>query len=107
MKEYTSDAKRFSSIYKSSRKQEMYVYVDRSAKLDDLPEALLSMFGTPLHVMDMVLTKNKKLARADAQQVLDSIAEKGFYLQMPPADAALDSIDPALVPTAPKDSLHG
>jgi len=57
--------------------------------------------------MDMVLTKDKKLARADAQQVLDSIAEKGFYLQMPPADAALDSIDPALVPTAPKDSLHG
>jgi len=107
VKEYTSDAKRFCSIYKSSRKQEMYVYMDRSAKLDELPEALVSMLGTPLHVMDMVLTKDKVLARAEASRVLASIAEQGFYLQMPPAESDLDRVDPALVPASPKDSLHG
>jgi len=103
MPEYTSNSKRFCSVFKSPKKQEMYLYVDRKTDTNDLPEALLALFGEPGHVLDMVLTPDKKLARVDAQRVLDDIADKGFYLQMPPGkeDYLLD-----LYP-APKDSLHG
>lgn len=74
----------FCSIYKSSKKDEMYLYVPKADGLKQVPEALLSVFGAPRHVADMVLTPERKLARADIAQVLDRIASQGFYLQMPP-----------------------
>ena len=74
------------SIYKSLRKDEMYIYVEKSQGVKAIPEALLSQFGQPQHVMDMLLSaEGKPLARADNQQVLNVIREQGFYLQMPPA----------------------
>jgi uncharacterized protein YcgL (UPF0745 family) len=36
-----------------------------------------------------VLDSQRKLARADTAEVLADIAEKGFYLQMPPTAAEL------------------
>jgi len=105
MTQYTSKDKRFCSVYKSSKKHEMYLYVDRKDGVKSLPEALLNLFGTPNHVLDLILTPQKELARVDAQKVLDEIAENGFYLQMPPGkdDYALDLYKVK----APKDSLHG
>lgn len=93
----------FCSVYKSSRKQGMYLYVERKDGCEELPEALRSIFGTPIHVLDMVLTPVKLLARANAREVMDKIAEQGFYLQMPPAFPGEQIGD---VP-APNDSLHG
>ena len=77
--------KKICSVFKSSRKDEMYLYVDKADQLKQVPEALLKMFGTPLHVFDMLLTPEKELSRVDASKVLDDIAEKGYFLQMPPA----------------------
>lgn len=72
------------SVFKSSRKDEMYLYVDKRDQLKRVPEALLEMFGAALHVMDMPLTEKRELARVDTAKVLSEIEEKGFFLQMPP-----------------------
>ncbi|MDI3324484.1 YcgL domain-containing protein [Pontibacterium granulatum] len=72
------------SVFKSSRKDEMYLYVDKRDQLKRVPEALLEMFGAALHVMDMPLTAKRELARVDTAKVLSEIDEKGFFLQMPP-----------------------
>lgn len=72
------------SIYKSSKKDEMYLYVEKADKLKKVPEALLSVFGTAIHVMDMPLKADRELARVDTKKLLEDIQEKGFYLQMPP-----------------------
>lgn len=72
------------SIYRSPRKDEMYLYVDKKEGLSRVPDALKEMFGTPTHVMDMPLTSERKLARADTTKVMDGIRDQGFYLQMPP-----------------------
>ncbi len=103
MTEYTSAAKKLCSVYKSPRKSEMYLYVERGKPLDVLPDALKALFGEPEHVLDMVLTPDKTLARASADAVLKDIEVQGFYLQMPPGkdDYMLD-----LYPS-PRDSLHG
>ena len=103
MTTYTNSKKRFCSIYKSSKKAEMYLYVDRSQDVSKLPEALMLAFGSPTKVMDLVLTPEKKLARADAEKVLASIEEQDFYLQMPPADQDAE----ANLAMAPRDSLNG
>ena len=103
MTNYTSKDKLFCSVFKSPKKQEMYLYVERKKGIASLPDNLKNIFGEPEHVLDMVLTPKKKLARTDAQKVLDELLLNGFYLQMPPGkeDYMLE-----LYP-APKDSLHG
>lgn len=78
--------KRICSIYKSPRKREMYLYVDKREALTRVPEALLGMFGAPKHCFDLLLTPERKLAREDVVKVLDNIEKQGFHLQMPPPE---------------------
>lgn len=72
-------------IFKSSRKDELYLYVDKARGLVDVPEVLLKRFGKPVSAMTLILSENKPLARADVNDVIAAIEAKGFYLQMPPA----------------------
>jgi uncharacterized protein YcgL (UPF0745 family) len=62
----------------------MYLYVEKTTGLEEVPSELLSRFGKAELAMTLVLTPEKKLARADVQRVLAMIEEKGYYLQMPP-----------------------
>lgn len=71
-------------VYRSQREEEMYLYVDKREGLQRVPEKLLELFGEPKHLMTMLLTPEKKLARAESGKVLGEIRERGFYLQMPP-----------------------
>ncbi|KAA1175074.1 YcgL domain-containing protein [Marinobacter salinexigens] len=75
--------RQFVSVFRSSKKNDTYIFVRRGQNWDDLPEALRSIFGAPVHSMDLIITPDKKLARTTGQQVLDAIEEKDFYLQMP------------------------
>ena len=72
-------------IFKSSRKDEMYLYVDKRYGLTEVPQALLERFGKPVPVMTLILTPEKSLGRAKVGDVMAAIREKGFYLQLPPA----------------------
>ncbi|MEX2475946.1 YcgL domain-containing protein [Marinobacter sp.] len=74
--------KRFVSVFRSSKKSNTYLYVRRGQVWADLPDNLRDIFGTPVHAMDLVMTPERKLARATGQQVLDAIEDKDFYLQM-------------------------
>ncbi|MGV6807216.1 MAG: YcgL domain-containing protein [bacterium] len=76
--------KRLCTIYKSPKKEQMYLYVDMKEDLSRVPEPLLDRFGTPQKVTSLALSDDRKLARANAEKVLKEIDEKGFYLQMPP-----------------------
>jgi hypothetical protein len=72
------------TIYRSSREQELYVYVDRRDGLARLPPELLAQLGRTSEVLTLELTPARKLARANAAEVLARIAEQGYYLQLPP-----------------------
>jgi len=76
-------------VYKGSREEEMYLFVDRSEGLTRVPEALLTRFGKAALVTTITLTAERRLARADARRVLAAIAEQGYYLQLPPGNAAI------------------
>ena len=76
--------KRLIEIFRSPRREGMYLYVDKQQGFVDVPEPLLKQFGEPHSAMTLLLTPERKLARADASAVLDSIEANGFYLQMPP-----------------------
>ena len=72
------------SIYRSSKREGMYVFLPRETDPATLPASLMTYFGQPVHAMDLVLTPDRKLARASASDVLQAIGDQGFYLQMPP-----------------------
>lgn len=71
-------------VYKSVKKQDLYLYVSKADGTSRVPELLLEHFGAPQHCLTLVLTPGRKLARASAEKILEAIAEQGFYLQMPP-----------------------
>lgn len=75
--------KRICSVFKSPRKHEMYLYVDKKEGLERIPAELLAIFGTPKLVFDLLLTTERKLAREDVVQVLANIEQQGYHLQMP------------------------
>lgn len=72
-------------VYRSPRAEEMYLYVDKREGTARVPEKLLELFGKPEHLMTMLLTPEKKLARAETGKVMNDIRERGYYLQVPPA----------------------
>ena len=74
------------SVFRSDKKEGMYLYVPKAASMADLPEALMTTFGEPGHVMDLLLTPERKLARANVQDVLAALNAPGYYLQMPPSE---------------------
>lgn len=77
-------SKMLCDVYKTRKKDEMYLYVSRSAGMGKVPAELLDLFGKPELAMTMILTPEKKLARADIAKVLGDLESKGFYLQLPP-----------------------
>jgi uncharacterized protein YcgL (UPF0745 family) len=71
-------------IYKSARKEEMYLYLAREDGYGDLPEMLQQHFGKALFVMQLDLQPGRALARADVETVMAALQEQGYYLQLPP-----------------------
>ncbi len=72
-------------IYRSPKKEGLYLYVPQSTGLQGLPAELLSLFGKPERTLTLLLSETRQLARADITKVLQGIADQGFYLQLPPA----------------------
>ncbi|MCF7969765.1 MAG: YcgL domain-containing protein [Methylococcaceae bacterium] len=71
-------------IYKSNKKAELYLYLDKQDDFSSVPEAILKSIGQPEYVMQLEITPERKLARENANDVLKGIKENGFFLQMPP-----------------------
>ncbi|WWF46936.1 YcgL domain-containing protein [Pseudomonas trivialis] len=78
--------KRICSIYRSLKKDGMYLYVLKSDALERVPEPLMVAFGKPHHAFDMVLTPERKLSREDILVVLENLDKQGYHLQMPPTE---------------------
>ena len=72
-------------VYKTSSKDEMYLYVAQQDGLSKIPDQLSEIFTRPEKAMTLILSPEKSLGRANVIDVMDSIIEQGFYLQMPPA----------------------
>ena len=70
-------------VYKSPKKDEMYLYVSKQDCFEDVPEALLSRFGQPVFVMQLALTAMRPLARENVETVMQNLHQQGFHLQMP------------------------
>lgn len=72
-------------IYKSLKKDELYLYLNKKDDFSAVPEPLFKSFGRMAFVMELELTPQRKLARAGAEKIIASLKKKGFFVQMPPS----------------------
>lgn len=73
------------TVYRCKKQDEMYLYVRSDLETQDLPGPLLRQVGALTQVMQLSLTAETKLVRANAATVLQKLEADGFYLQMPPS----------------------
>ncbi|CAI0846241.1 YcgL domain-containing protein [Serratia quinivorans] len=71
-------------IYRSSKRDQTYLYVEKKDDFSRVPEDLMKSFGTPQLAMMLSLEGREKLASADIEKVKEALKEEGFYLQVPP-----------------------
>ena len=74
----------FCVIYRSTKCEQTYLYVEKKDDFSRVPDELMYSFGTPKLAMILPLDGRKKLIHADLDKVKQALADQGYYLQLPP-----------------------
>ena len=77
------------TIYKSSKKNEAYLYLTKAGDFSNVPEALLELLGKLTLVMTLDLDQRTHLGQADLSKVKSELIDTGYYLQFPPPEENL------------------
>ena len=72
------------AVYKTRKKEGMFLYVKNKEDFSSVPEVLMQQFGHPELVMLLPLDKREQLGRVNKQTLVTALNEQGYYLQMPP-----------------------
>ena len=74
----------FCVIYRSSKRDQTYLYVEKKDDFSRVPPELMQGFGQPQLAMLLPLDGRKKTVNADLEKVNQALKEQGYYLQIPP-----------------------
>ncbi|HEY0209664.1 YcgL domain-containing protein [Acerihabitans sp.] len=74
----------FCVIYRSTKQDQTYLYIEKKDDFSRVPPDLMARFGKPVLSMLFPLNGSKKLVAADINKVKQSLTDQGFYLQLPP-----------------------
>lgn len=77
-------------IYKSTKKDELYLYIAQKDDFSTVPQNLYDSMGKePVFVMELELHAERPLARENVNTVIQNLQSQGFHVQMPPRPAKL------------------
>ncbi|MFB3078404.1 MAG: YcgL domain-containing protein [Lysobacterales bacterium] len=79
-------------VYKSDRKPDTYLYLADYCEFQELPGELQEIFGAPVRVMRLELSRKSRLARVDASAVRQELEKNGYFLQLPPGISTEEEI---------------
>jgi len=71
-------------IYRSKKKPDNYVYLNKKDNFDVLPEELKKVTGETELSFEFTLSEDKPLAREDSKKVMANLQKQGYHLQVPP-----------------------
>jgi uncharacterized protein YcgL (UPF0745 family) len=77
------------AVYKSRKKADTYLYINKRDDFSEVPKMLLETFGLPKFVMLVPLHKPRKVANISIEKLTKNLREKGYYLQIPPTEESL------------------
>ena len=67
----------------------MFLYLSRKDDFTKVPDSLLKLLGDTSFSFEFDLSEDRKLVKAEAEEVMRVLAENGYFLQMPPAKSEL------------------
>ncbi|MFT7259966.1 MAG: hypothetical protein ACI9MS_001828 [Glaciecola sp.] len=77
------------AVYKSRKKADTYLYINKRDDFSEVPKMLLETFGVPKFVMLVPLHKPRKIANISIEKLTENLKGKGYYLQIPPTEESL------------------
>ena len=72
------------AVYKSRKKEQTYLYIERRDDFSRVPAELMTLFGPPQFVMLLPLSKHPRLPGIEPQTLVEALQRQGFFLQLPP-----------------------
>lgn len=85
-------------IYKSSRKDGVYVFLRERDDFAKLPPEIAQPLGRLPFSMELELFRDRQLARENAATVMEHLERLGFHLQLPPSSIVPSGMAPAFGP---------
>lgn len=73
-------------VYKSSKKEGVYLYVETKNTIDELSEELKNLTGKLELALTFKLTEDRKIQKVQAIDVMTAIKEKGYFLRIDSKD---------------------
>ena len=68
----------FCVIYRSTKREQTYLYVEKKDDFSRVPDELMASFGTPKLAMLLLLDGRATLANADLEKVKQALVDQGY-----------------------------
>ena len=76
-------------VYRSEKKQGMFLYLREKDDFSCVPESLIKLLGETTYSFEFDLNQDKKMVKVEAKEVMKTMDENGYFLQMPPPKSEL------------------
>jgi len=76
-------------VYRSNLQSGMYLYLEKKDDFSNVPDSLMQLLGDMEFSFEFNLSVERKLVKAEAEEVLRIMSENGYFLQMPPPKSEL------------------
>ena len=72
------------AVFKTARKPDTFLFLPEGLPPSEWPDGLEEIFMPAEKVLSLTLTAEQPLAAQTATRVMEEIAVKGYFLQLPP-----------------------
>ena len=84
------------AVFKTARRPDTFLFLPEGLPPNEWPDGLEEIFMPAEKVLSLTLTAEQPLAAQTATRVMEEIADKGYFLQMPPQSSpSYDTSEPA------------
>ena len=81
-------------VFKTARRPDTFLFLPEGLLPNDWPDGLEAVFMPAEKVLSLTLTADQPLAAQSAMRVMEEIAAKGYFLQLPPRPSSSDALEP-------------
>ena len=82
-------------VFKTARRPDTFLFLPEGLPPNEWPDGLEAVFMPAEKVLSLTLTADQPLAAQSATRVMEAIAAKGYFLQLPPQSSYSDASEPA------------
>ena len=81
-------------VFKTARRPHTFLFLPEGLLPSEWPDGLEEIFMPAEKVLSLTLTADRPLAAQSATRVMEEIAAKGYFLQLPPQPSTSDASEP-------------